>query len=195
MGQVVFSAKQQGAVSCAVKTHDPAVLTLLSTGNWCVRHPGVTCASPCRPGQFPRKPGQKSSLEPIFDVAGQCVTHCFIEIKCRVRNVFTTSPSRWRYALVTPPVHACNAKKNFARDIVDSVRLCSCNVSRAGSLASKFLENPVVRTAVNHLFDRIVYRCSSTTSLGPPSLATTFTFISTFAPRAVLPWCTAGGAE
>lgn len=195
MGQGVFSAKRQGAVSCAVKTYDLAVLTLLSTGSWCGQHPGVTCASSRQSAQFPRKPGQKSRLERTFDVASRCVTPCFAEDKYRVRNVFTTSPSRWRYALVTPPVHACNAKKIFARDIVDGVRLCSCNVSRAGRLASKFPENPVVSTAVNHLFDRIVYRCSSTTSLGPPSLATTFTFASTFAPRASQPWRRAGGAQ
>lgn len=195
MGQVVFSAKQQGAVFCAVKTYDLAVLTLLSTGSWCGRHPGVTCASPCRPGQFPRKPGQKYPLEPTFGVAGRCVTHCFIEVKYRVRNAVTTGLSRWRYALVTPPVHACNAKKIFARDIVEGVRLCSCNVSRAGRLASKFPENPVVRTAVNHLFDRIVYRRSSKTSLGPFSLANPFTLVSTFAPRATQSSRTAGGVQ
>lgn len=195
MGQGVFSAKQRGAVSCAVKTYDLAVLTLLSTGIWCGRHPIVTCASPRRSGQFPRKPGQKSPLERTVDVASWHITHCFFEDKYRVCNGFTTRLSRWRYVLVTPPAHACNAKKIFGRDIVDGVRLCSCNVSRAGRLASKFPENPVVSTAVNHFFDRIVYRCSSTTSLGLLSLATTFTFISTFAPRAILPRRTAGGAQ
>lgn len=195
MGQVVFRAKQQGAVFSAVKTHDLVVLTLLSTGSWCGRHSGITCASPCRAGQFPRKPRQKSPLERTFDVASRCITRCFIEDKYRVRNVSTTSLSRWRYVLGTPPVHACNVKKIFARDIVDGVRLCSCNVSLTGCLASKFPKNPVVSTSVNHLFDRIVYRSSSTTSLSPLSLATTFMLVATFAPRAVLPWCMAGGAE
>lgn len=195
MGRVFFSAEQQGAVFCRVKAYDLAVLTLLSTDSWYGQHSSVTYVSPHHSRQSPPKPGQKSRLERTFDAASRWVTHCFIEHKYRFCNVFTTSLSRWRYALVTPPVHACNAKKIFARDIVDSVRLCTCNVSRAACLVSKFPENPVVSTTVNHLFDRIVHHCSSTTSLGPFSLATTFTFISTFAPRAIHSSSAAGGAE